>query len=71
MLAERDEQFVGTFTEKLLTYAVGRELDYYDMPAIRKIQREAADTGYRWSSVIAEIVKSVPFQMSIVEGGRR
>ena len=56
------EDFVKTFTEKLLTYALGRTIEYYD-PAIRKIMREAADTDYRWSSIILGIVDSTPFQM--------
>ena len=57
------EDFVKTFTEKLLTYALGRTIEYYDHPAIRKIMREAADTDYRWSSIILGIVDSTPFQM--------
>jgi hypothetical protein len=65
-LLNRPEQFVHTFTEKLLTYALGREVEYYDLPVIRQIDRDAAAGGYRWSSVIKDIVKSPPFQMSIV-----
>ena len=42
-----------------------REVEYYDMPAVRKITRESATNDYRWSSIILGIVKSVPFQMSI------
>ena len=57
------EDFVKTFTEKLLIYALGRTIEYYDHPAIRKITREAADTDYRWSSIILGIVNSTPFQM--------
>jgi hypothetical protein len=45
---------------------LGRELEYYDFPAIRKITQEAGAGDYRWSSIIAGIVKSLPFQMSIV-----
>jgi mono/diheme cytochrome c family protein len=67
LLLGRREQFVNTFTEKLLTYALGRELEYYDMPAVRKITREAAANDYRWSSIILGIVNSVPFQMSITK----
>jgi hypothetical protein len=66
-LLARPEQFVNTFTEKLLTYALGREVEYYDLPAVRKIDREAAADGYRWRSIIDGIVKSTPFQMSIVQ----
>jgi len=65
-LLNRPEQFVHTFTEKLLTYALGREVEYYDLPVIRQIDRDAAAGGYRWSSIIKDIVKSPPFQMSIV-----
>jgi len=57
------EQFVRSVTEKLLTYALGRGLEYYDAPAVRGIVRGAAADDYRWSSVILGIVKSAPFQM--------
>jgi hypothetical protein len=50
-------------TEKLLTYSLGRGLEYYDAPAIREIVRGAAAEDYRWSSVVLGIVKSAPFQM--------
>jgi hypothetical protein len=63
VLGGRREQFARTVAEKLLTYALGREVEYYDMPAIRAVTRAAAADGYRWSSVIMEIVRSVPFQM--------
>jgi hypothetical protein len=63
ILLARRELFVATVTEKLLTYALGRQLEYYDMPAVRQIARSAATSDYRWSSVILEIVKSLPFQM--------
>jgi hypothetical protein len=65
ILLSRRDQFAGTLTEKLLTYSLGRELEYYDLPAARKIAREAAASDYRWSSIILGIVKSVSFQMSI------
>jgi len=63
VLLSRREQFVHTVTEKLLTYALGRGLEYYDRPVVRTISREAARDDYRWSSLILGIVKSVPFQM--------
>jgi hypothetical protein len=63
VLASRRTEFVTTVTTKLLTYALGRGVEYYDMPAIRKIVREAALRDDRWSSVIVGIVKSLPFQM--------
>jgi hypothetical protein len=65
LLAHR-EQFVTTLTEKLLTYALGRGVEYFDMPAVRKIVRESAPADYRWSSLILAIVKSQPFQMRTV-----
>jgi hypothetical protein len=63
LLLSHPEQLVHTVTEKLLTYALGRGVEYYDAPAIRKIVRESAPGDYRWSSVIVGIVKSMPFQM--------
>ncbi len=63
VLLSHPEQFAQTATEKLFTYALGRELEYDDAPALRKILREAAPGGYRWSSLILGIIKSTPFQM--------
>ena len=63
VLESQEEQFVTTLTEKLLTYALGRGLEYYDMPQVRSIVRQAAADDYRWSSLLLEIVRSVPFQM--------
>jgi hypothetical protein len=62
-LTARPEVFVQTFTEKLLTYAIGRAVDYYDMPAVRKIIRDAAPNNYKFSSVVTGIIRSAPFQM--------
>ncbi len=62
-LTRRPEQFVGTMTEKLLTYALGRGLEYYDMPAVRGVVRDAAKNNYRFSAMVMAIVKSTPFQM--------
>jgi hypothetical protein len=62
-LTAQKEQFVRTVTGKLLTYAIGREMQYADAPAIRAIVRAAAADDYRWSSTILAIVKSPPFQM--------
>jgi hypothetical protein len=67
-LLKRPEVFVGTFTEKLLTYALGRGLDYYDRPAVRGIVREAAPSDYRFSALIMAMVRSAPFQMRIASG---
>ena len=55
------ERFVGTVTEKMMTYALGRGLDYYDMPAVRRIVRESAAGGYGMQSIIVGIVNSYPF----------
>ncbi|MEP7308947.1 MAG: DUF1592 domain-containing protein [Acidobacteriota bacterium] len=63
LLLTRQEQFVGTMTAKLLSYATGRGLEYYDWPVVRRIVREAAPGGYRWSSLVLGVVKSAPFQM--------
>ena len=49
--------------EKLLTYALGRGLDYYDAPAVRQLVRELAREEYRWSALVLGIVRSTPFQM--------
>ena len=62
-LLRRPEVFAGTFTEKLLTYALGRGVEYYDAPAVRKIVREAKTQDFRFSSFILGIVGSTPFQM--------
>jgi mono/diheme cytochrome c family protein len=62
-LLERPEVFVGTLTEKLLTYGLGRGLQHYDMPVVRAIVRDAARRDYRFSSLIVGIVSSAPFQM--------
>jgi len=62
-LEAQKEQFVRAVTAKLLTYAVGRQMEYYDAPAIRAIVRAAAADDYRWSSTILGIVKSAPFQL--------
>ena len=56
-------EFVATVAERLLTYAIGRGLDYYDAPAVRAIKRNAEVADYRWSSIVLGIVESAPFQM--------
>ena len=63
VLMSRPEEFVLTMTERMLTYALGRAVEYHDAPALRKIVREAAPEDYRWSSLILGTVKSMPFQM--------
>ena len=63
ILLAQPEQFIHTVTERLLTYALGRGVEYQDQPAIRQIMRDAAQGGTHWSALISGIVKSVPFQM--------
>ena len=65
MLTSHPEVFTGVLTEKLLTYALGRGVQYYDMPAVRAVLRSAAGTNYRFSSIVLGIVKSTPFQMKV------
>ena len=55
--------FVSAFTQKLLAYALGRPVEYYDMPVVRKIVDDAAAADYRFSSIVLGTVNSVPFQM--------
>jgi hypothetical protein len=62
-MTRRPEVFVGVLTERMLTYGVGRGLEYYDMPAVRKIVHDAQSTNYRFSSIVLGVVQSVPFQM--------
>jgi hypothetical protein len=62
-LMKHPEQFVRTMTEKMLTYALGRGLEYYDMPVVRAIARDSAIQNYRFTSLVMGIVKSPPFQM--------
>jgi hypothetical protein len=66
-LLDRPDAFVGTLTEKLLMYGVGRETKYYDMPVVRAIMRDAAPGRYRFSDLVLGIVKSAPFQMRMKE----
>jgi hypothetical protein len=63
-LLSRPEIFVTTLTEKLLTYALGRGLDYRDMPEVRAIVRDAAQSNYRFSALMLGVVHSTPFRMS-------
>jgi mono/diheme cytochrome c family protein len=63
LLLAQPDQFPRTFTEKLMAYALGRKIEYYDQPAVRKIVHDAAAHDYRWSSIILGIVESPPFLM--------
>ena len=62
-LVEKGEEFERTVVEKLLTYALGRGVDYYDAPTVRGIVRELADADFRWSAIIEGVVTSPPFRM--------
>jgi len=68
VLVSHKEDFARTLTAKLLAYAIGRGIEYYDQPAVRKIARDAAVNDYRWSSIIAGIARSAPFTMSTARG---
>jgi hypothetical protein len=67
-LTKHPERFVYTVAERLMTYALGRGLEYYDMPAVRKILKDAAPDGYKMQSIILGIVKSYPFQFRRIDG---
>jgi hypothetical protein len=62
-LLKHQDVFLQTFTENLMTYALGRRMEYTDMPAIRKVVRDAGKNGYRFSSFISGVVNSAAFQM--------
>ena len=62
-ILDREDQFLDTVTEKLLTYALGRALEHYDMPVVRKISRASTPDDLTWSSLISGIIKSTPFLM--------
>jgi hypothetical protein len=67
MLLARPNVFVGVMTEKLLTYALGRGLEYYDMPAVRKIVADASNNDFRFSSLVMGVVSSPPFEMKAIK----
>jgi hypothetical protein len=69
VILDEPEQFPRTVTEKLLSFALGRRIEYYDKPAVRKIVRDAAGQQYRWSAIIKGIVESPAFQLH-GEGGQ-
>jgi mono/diheme cytochrome c family protein len=68
-LLERPDQFVQTFVEKLMAYALGRSVEWYDMPAVRRIVRESAGDDYSFSSIVLGIVQSVPFTTRDTDAG--
>jgi hypothetical protein len=63
VLVSKKEMFIETFTERLLTYALGRGLEEYDLPVVRKVVRDASAENQTWSSIILGIINSTPFQM--------
>ena len=63
MLTARPELFVAALTEKLMMYALGRNVQYYDAPAVRAVVRAAAERNYEFSAIVEGVVASVPFQM--------
>jgi mono/diheme cytochrome c family protein len=63
LLLDDPQQFPRTVTEKLMAYALGRKLEYYDLPTVRKVVRDAAPQDYRWSAIVLGIVKSPNFLM--------
>lgn len=62
-ILKHQDRYVHTFVSKMLTYALGRQLTYRDEPAVRRIVRDAAPSGYRWSAIVRGIVSSTPFRM--------
>ena len=65
------EMFVRTVAHKLMTYGLGRGVDYPDMPLVRSIARDAALRNYAWSAIVLGIVRSAPFQMKVAPGSRQ
>jgi len=63
ILLSRKDQFVDALTERLMTYALARGLESYDMPAVRAVRYQAAKDDYRMQTIILGIVQSVPFSM--------
>jgi hypothetical protein len=68
-IMRRPDQFVRTLTEKLMTYGLGRGLEYYDMPVVRAVARDAAKKNYRFSAIVAGIVSSSPFRQKAPQSG--
>ena len=62
-LLDSGDEYVRTVTEKLMIYALGRGVDYYDAPAVRRIVRDLAFDDYRWSALVEAVVLSEPFRM--------
>ncbi|HEY7173008.1 MAG TPA: DUF1592 domain-containing protein [Vicinamibacterales bacterium] len=67
VLLDHSDQFVNTLTEKLMTYALGRGVEYSDAPAVRKVRRQAAASDFRFSTIVLGVVESAPFQLRRTE----
>lgn len=65
------DQYVRNVTEKLLTYALGRGVEYQDMPLVRAIVRETSESDYQFSAFVRSIVQSDPFQMNVKTGAEQ
>jgi hypothetical protein len=66
-LLKHPEQFTQTMTEKMMTYALGRSVEYFDMPSVRKIVRDAKRENYKFSSIVMGIISAPAFQSSMLE----
>ena len=67
LLLNDPQRFVGAMTQKLLMYGIGRNVQYFDAPAVRKIVRDAAANDYKFESLVLGVAKSAPFQMRTVK----
>jgi mono/diheme cytochrome c family protein len=71
LILKDPQRFVGAMTEKLLMYSIGRNVQYFDAPAVRKIVRDAAAGDYKFESLVLGVAKSAPFQMRTVKAERK
>lgn len=71
LLLKDPERFVGAVSQKLLMYGLGRNVQYFDAPAVRKIVHDAAANDYKFSSLVLGVAKSAPFQMRTVKAERK
>jgi len=71
LILKDPQRFVGAMTEKLLMYGIGRNVQYFDAPAVRKIVRDAAAGDYKFESLVLGVAKSAPFQMRTVKAERK
>jgi len=71
LLLKDPQRFVGAVSQKLLMYGLGRNVQYFDAPAVRKIVQDAAANDYKFSSLVLGVAKSAPFQMRTVKAERK